>query len=93
MGWERKYQQIDENPELYRLIWPLHTHVWLNLNQRKIQFMVNVLDSGFILDPTLELHLDPLLVGEDVGIGNNEPILRHYEPRATGCRNILAAKR
>lgn len=55
--------------------------------------MVNVLDSGFILDPTLELHLDSLMVGEDVGTGYNEPILRHYEPRATGCRNILVAER
>lgn len=69
------------------------THIWLNLNQCKIQFMVNVLNGGFILDPTLELHLDPLMVGEDVGIGYNEPILRHYEPRATGCRNILVAER
>lgn len=93
MGWKGKYQQIDGNPQMHRLIWPLHTHIWLNLNQCKIQFMVNVLDSGLILDPTLELHLDPLLVAEDMGIGNNEPILRHYEPRATGCRNILAAKR
>ena len=55
--------------------------------------MVNVLDGGFILDPTLQLHLDPLLVSEDVGVGNNEPILRHYEARGTGCRNILTAKR
>lgn len=55
--------------------------------------MVNVLDSGFILDPTLELRLDSLPVGEDMGIGNDEPILRHYEPRATGYRNILAAER
>ena len=55
--------------------------------------MVNVLDSGFILDPTLELHLDSLPVGEDMGIGNDEPVLRHYEPRATGCRNLLPAER
>ena len=33
--------------------------------------MVNVLDGGFILDPTLQLHLDPLLVSEDMGVGNN----------------------
>lgn len=75
------------------LVWTSHTNLWLNLNQCKIQFMVNVLDSGFILDPTLELHLDSLPVGEDVGISNNKPILRHYEPRATGCRNILDAER
>lgn len=93
-GWGRKYEQIDENPQICRLlIWPSQTHVWLNLNESEIQFMVNVLDGGFILDPALELHLDPLPVGEDVGIGNNEPILRHYEPRATGCRNILASER
>lgn len=55
--------------------------------------MVNVLDGGFILDPTLQLHLDPLLVSEDMGIGNNEPILRHYEPRGTGRRDILTAER
>lgn len=55
--------------------------------------MVDVLDSGFIPDPTLELHLDSLPVVEDMGIGNDEPILRHYEPRATGYRNILAVER
>lgn len=55
--------------------------------------MVNVLDSGFILDPTLKLCLDSLPVGDDVGIGNDEPILRHYEPRATGHRDVLAAER
>lgn len=83
----------NENPQVQALIWPLQTHIWLNLNQCKIQLMVNVLDSGFILDPTVELHSDPLPVGENVGIGNNEPVLRHYEPRATGCRNSLTAQR
>lgn len=55
--------------------------------------MVNVFDSGFILDPILELYLDPMPVGEDMGISNNEPILRHYEPTGTGRRDILVAER
>lgn len=83
----------EENISKLMKILGSQTHIWLSFNQGKIQFMVNVLDSGFILDPTLELHLDPLLVREDVGIGNNKPILRYYEPRATGCRNILTAER
>lgn len=55
--------------------------------------MVDVFDSGFILGPALELDLDLLLVGEDVGIGDNEPILRHYEPRAAGRRDFLVRER
>lgn len=83
----------EENISKLMKILESQTHIWLSFNQGKIQFMVSVLDSGFILDPALELHLDPLLVREDVGIGNNKPILRYYEPRATGCRNILTAER
>lgn len=55
--------------------------------------MVDVFDSGFILFPTLELDLDLLLVGEDVGIGDNKPILRHYEPGAAGRRDFLVGER
>lgn len=69
------------------------THIWLDLNQCKVQFMVDVFDGGFIPGPALELYLDLLLVGEDVGIGDNEPILRHYEPRAAGGRDFLVGER
>lgn len=55
--------------------------------------MVDVFDGGFIPGPALELYLDLLLVGEDVGIGDNEPILRHYEPRAAGGRDFLVGER
>lgn len=69
------------------------THIGLNLNQCKVQFMVDVFDSGFILGPALELDLDLLLVREDMGIGDNQPILRHYEPGAAGRRDFLVRER
>lgn len=69
------------------------THIWLDLNQCEVQFMVDVFDRGFILGPALEFYLDLLLVGEDVGIGDNEPILRHYESGAAGGRDFLVGER
>lgn len=55
--------------------------------------MVDVFDRGFIAGPTLEFYLDLLMVGEDVSIGDDESILRHYEPRATGGRDFLVGER
>lgn len=55
--------------------------------------MVNVFDSSFIAGPTLEFYLDLLMVGEDVSIGDDESILRHYEPRATRGRDFLVGER
>ena len=55
--------------------------------------MVDVFDRGFILGTALKLHLDLLLVGEDVGIGDDEPILRHDEPGAAGGGDVLVGER
>lgn len=69
---------------------------WLDLDGGDVGLLVNVLDGRFIGVPVLELHFQLLppscraAAGHHVGIGDNQPRVRHDKARATGEGDVAA---
>lgn len=69
------------------------THIHTDLDGGDVCYLIDVLHSGVVHLPVVELHSDASLIGHNVSVGNNETISADYEPRAIGHGDFSSRKR
>lgn len=68
-------------------------HLHTDFDGGDVCYLIDVLHSGVVHLPVVELHADASLIGHNVSVGNNETIIGDYEPRAIGQSDFSSRKR
>ncbi|MEE6486596.1 hypothetical protein FKM82_014644 [Ascaphus truei] len=63
-------------------------YLWLNFDEGNICLFIHIDDFSVVSCAVTALHRHTLLISYHVGIGHNQPILRHDEARASGSRHL-----